>query len=165
MRSNATFNEKLAATWGWFMNSGYNGIIEEIDEYVAHISEAAKADRRRWAGAQRPDAAGAVDVVDNSDMAARRNSVVKHLNSKIEWLKDCFGDYTQMSASEPERDNTAAVPLPDYAKPVLDAVGDIVADRDVPPEYYNLQGMRVDSPVHGRIYIVVQGTDAYKIKY
>lgn len=165
MRSNATFNQKLSATWAWFMNNGYNGIIEEIDEYVAHISEAAKADRRRWAGARRPDADGAVDVVDNSDMAARRNSVVNHLNGKIEWLKDCFGDYTQMPSSEPERDNTAAAPLPDYAKPAVGALGDIVTYKDARPEYYNLQGMRVDSPVHGRIYIVVQGAQAYKIKY
>ena len=160
MRANATFNDKVRDTWMWFMNTGYKGIIEDIDTYVTHIAEAAKADRRRWKDAPRPDYNGAQDVADNSDMASRRDKAVNHLNAKVEWLKSQFGDFTSVSKpSEPARDTTPAAPLPDYAKgdgssillPVTDP------DDDTPATFYNLQGIRVDSPRKGSVYIMVKG--------
>lgn len=160
MRANATFNDKVRDTWMWFMNTGYKGIIEDIDTYVTHIAEAAKADRRRWKDAPRPDYNGAQDVADNSDMASRRNKAVNHLNAKVEWLKSQFGDFTSVfNPSEPARDTTPAAPLPDYAKgdgssillPVTDP------DDDTPATFYNLQGIRVDSPRKGSVYIMVKG--------
>lgn len=160
MRANATFNDKVRDTWMWFMNTGYKGIIEDIDTYVTHIAEAAKADRRRWKDAPRPDYNGAQDVADNSDMASRRDKAVNHLNAKVEWLKSQFGDFTSVSnPSEPARDTTPAAPLPDYAKgdgssillPVTDP------DDDTPATFYNLQGIRVDSPRKGSVYIMVKG--------
>lgn len=160
MRANATFNAKVRDTWMWFMNTGYDGIIEDMDTYVAHIAEAAKADRRRWKDAPRPDYNGAQDVADNSDMASRRDKAVNHLNAKVEWLKSQFGDFTSVSKpSEPARDTTPAAPLPDYAKgdgssillPVTDP------DDDTPATFYNLQGIRVDSPRKGSVYIMVKG--------
>lgn len=160
MRANATFNAKVRDTWMWFMNTGYDGIIEDMDTYVAHIAEAAKADRRRWKDAPRPDYNGAQDVADNSDMASRRDKAVNHLNAKVEWLKSQFGDFTSVSKpSEPARDTTPAAPLPDYAKgdgssillPVTDP------DDDTPATFYNLQGIRVDSPLKGSVYIMVKG--------
>lgn len=160
LRANATFNAKVLDTWMWFMNTGYDGIIEDMDTYVAHIAEAAKADRRRWKDAPRPDYNGAQDVADNSDMASRRDKAVNHLNAKVEWLKSQFGDFTSVSKpSEPARDTTPAAPLPDYAKgdgssillPVTDP------DDDTPATFYNLQGIRVDSPRKGSVYIMVKG--------
>lgn len=160
MRANATFNAKVRDTWMWFMNTGYDGIIEDMDTYVAHIAEAAKADRRRWKDAPRPDYNGAQDVADNSDMASRRDKAVNHLNAKVEWLKSQFGDFTSVSKpSEPARDTTPAAPLPDYAKGdgssiLLPVTG---PDDDTPATFYNLQGIRVDSPRKGSVYIMVKG--------
>ncbi len=37
-------------------------------------------------------------------------------------------------------------------------------DPNAPIEYYNLQGIRVDNPTPGQIYIVRQGSRAYKLK-
>ena len=165
MRANATFNDKVRDTWMWFMNTGYKGIIEDIDSYVAHIAEAAKADRRRWKDAPRPDYSGAQDVADNSDMASRRDKAVNHLNAKVEWLKSQFGDFTSVSnPSEPARDTTPAAPLPDYAKgdgssiqlPAVDP------DDDTPAVFYNLQGIRVDSPRKGSVYIMVKGNKSIR---
>lgn len=165
IRENAAFNEKLRQTWGWLMNSRYPGLIEEIDEYVAHIAEAAKADRRRWADAPRPDSGVSQEVADNSDMTGRRNKVVQHLADKIQWLKGQFGDYALMSSDEPERDTTPAAELPEYARPELSTVINPAVDADAPAEYYNLQGMRVSHPVRGQIYIVIQGDRACKIRF
>lgn len=165
IRENAAFNEKLRQTWGWLMNSRYPGLIEEIDEYVAHIAEAAKADRRRWADAPRPDSGVSQGVADNSDMTGRRNKVVQHLADKIQWLKGQFGDYALMSSDEPERDTTPAAELPEYARPELSTVINPAVDADAPAEYYNLQGMRVSHPVRGQIYIVIQGDRACKIRF
>ena len=165
MRANATFNDKVRDTWMWFMNTGYKGIIEDIDTYVTHIAEAAKADRRRWKDAPRPDYSGAQDVADNSDMASRRNKAVNHLNAKVGWLKSQFGDYTTVTnPTEPARDTTPAAPLPDYAKgdgssiqlPAVDP------DDDTPAVFYNLQGIRVDSPRKGSVYIMVKGNKSIR---
>ena len=165
IRANDTFNSRLRDTWLWFMSNRYNGLIDEIDEYVDHISEAAKADRRRWKDAPRPDYEAAMDIVDNSDMQSRRNAAVNHLNAKTEWLRSQFGDYTAVSGvKEPERDTTPAAPLPDYAKPDSSAVGEIeVAPADGAARYFNLQGMLVKTPVKGQLYIKVTGAQTEKI--
>jgi len=117
VRLNATFNAKVRDTWRWFMGSqgGYAGITDDINAYCDHIAAAAKADARRWQG--QPIPAGGQSVVDNSDMEARKQTVLRHLNAKINWLAQQIdfgtinGDY-----AEPARDTTPAQPLPPYAK-------------------------------------------------
>lgn len=42
-------------------------------------------------------------------------------------------------------------------------VADVVTDANAPVEYFNLQGMRVDNPVKGNIYIKCQGAKATKV--
>ncbi len=159
MRENAVFNEKVRRTWLWFMTAGYPGLIEDIDAYVSHISEAAKADRRRWRDQPVPD--GGIGVVDNSDMAGRRNAVVAHLEGKIEWLKNEFGDYTVYGTDiEPERDNTPAAPLPDYLN---SGVENVSCMADGIAEYYSIEGTRVVSPKTGCFYIVRQGDKVRKV--
>lgn len=117
IRTNDKFNAKLQETWNWFMNNGYNGIIDDMREYADHLKSAAKADRNRWKNAPLPDSGNATPVVDNSDMDSRLNAAVNHLNSKVEWLKSKFGDYTaNPGAAEPSRDTTPAAPLPYYAR-------------------------------------------------
>ena len=49
--------------------------------------------------------------------------------------------------------------------PGKDGVADISAGDNAPAEYYNLQGIRVDNPVPGTLYIRRQGSDATKIVY
>lgn len=166
IRRNDTFNNKVKDTWKWFMSNKYDGLISDIDAYVAHISEAAKADRKRWAGAQRPDYGGAQDVVDNTDMKSRRDAAVNKLNDKINWLKGQFGEIPAAGLfAEPARDTTEAAPLPDYAKDLtgLETIETEAFDADA--SYYNLQGIRVETPVNGNIYIVVKGEKAYKAAY
>ncbi|MDE7153939.1 MAG: CotH kinase family protein [Muribaculaceae bacterium] len=161
MRANATFNAKVKATWLWFMQNRYDGLTDDIDAYCSLIAEAAKADRRRWENAPLPDYEARCEVVDNSDIQSRKQSVLRHLSRKIEWLKGQFGDYTAGTYSEPERDTTPAAPLPSYA-----GVDDVIYDQEcAPAEYYNLQGIRVAHPAKGELYIFRQGNKSSKIIY
>ena len=162
MRRNATFNDRVTSTWLWFMQNRYDGFTDAIDSYVDAIREAAKADRRRWKDQPVPDSGQ--PVADNTDMTAARNRAVGHLNAKINWLKSQWGDYTAGTHTEPARDTTEAAPLPDYAKAAID---DIPADgtdtTDCNAVYYNLQGIRVDNPIPGEIYISVSGNRTAKV--
>ena len=162
MRRNATFNDRVTSTWLWFMQNRYDGLTDAIDSYVDAIREAAKADRRRWKDQPVPD--GGQPVADNTDMTAARNRAVGHLKAKISWLKGHWGDYTVGTHTEPTRDTTEAAPLPDYAKAAID---DIPADgtdtTDCNAVYYNLQGIRVDNPIPGEIYISVSGNRTAKV--
>lgn len=165
LRCNEKFNQKVRDTWAWFMTSQYDGIVADIDEYVGHIAEAAKADSRRWKDAERPDYDGAQKVVDNSDMQGARDRAVWHLNAKTNWLRGQFGDYSQMgSVAEPERDTTPAAKLPEYATA---SISEVVADDFdfSAAEFYNLQGMRVERPAKGGVYIAVSGSRAVKLRF
>lgn len=162
MRQNAKFNDKLRQTWLWFMQAEYPGLIDDIDSYVAHISEAAKADRRRWHNQPVPD--GGQEVADNSDMSRRRNKAVDHLTAKINWLKEQWGDFTHGGTyTEPSRDDTPAAPLPEYA---ISSIDEIMAEdeaSDTPAVYYNLQGAHITTLTPGQTYIRVRGSEATKI--
>lgn len=162
LRQNEKFNAKVRETWKWFMSNCYQGLMNDIDEYVSTISEAAKADKARWNG--QPTPANGQPVVDNSDMNAKKQVVVNHLNSKINWLKNQFGDYAGVYA-EPERDTTPAAKLPDYAVTGIEDIEDIEADNNAAPVYYNLQGIRVASPAAGSIYIEVRGSQSRKVAF
>lgn len=159
MRENRKFNEKVRATWLWFMANEYEGIEEDIDAYVGHISEAARADYRRWNGEPRPS--GGSDVADNRDMETKRMEVTAHLNAKVNWLRKQFGDFTSGSFEEPERDDTPAAPLPSYVTTDMIELISVNGD-DSQTEYYNLQGIRVTNPSSGTIYIVRRGNKAFK---
>lgn len=166
MRENDKFNDKVKETWKWFMSSKYDGIVNDIDTYVSHISAAAKADRARWAGVQRPDYEGAQDVVDNTDMKSRRDAAVNKLNGKINWLKGKFGEIPASgSVTEPTRDTTEAAPLPDYAKEEVGVEDIVTEDMDADEIYFNLQGIRVEKPLKGNVYIVVKGDKSFKAVY
>ena len=161
IRENDKFNDKVSATWMWFMNNGFNGIYDDIDAYVNHITAAAQADFRRWDGQPVPD--GGQAVADNRDMQSRKKSVVNKLRSKTEWLKQAFGDYSaDPSAVEPSRDDTAAAPLPDY----LSGVENVEAGFDstpYPSEYFDLTGRRVENPEAGAVVIERRGPSARTI--
>jgi len=59
--------------------------------------------------------------------------------------------------------NTIRVEFSDYTD-VAAGITDIEADNtDAPVEYYNLQGMRVDNPAAGNVYIRRQGAKSTKI--
>lgn len=161
MRVNGKFNDKVRDTWMWFMTNRYEGLEADIDAYAAHIAEAAKADRKRWK--DRPVPQGGTSVADNSDMAARKKTVLDHLRAKLRWMKGAFGDYTATgTVPEPERDDTPAAPLPDY---VLSGILDVIPETDIPVEYYDLTGMRISAPEKGNIVIVRRGEKAYKVIY
>lgn len=163
LRLNDTFNAKVKETWLWFMENGYPGLTSDIDNYVAHIAEAAKADRVRWKHRPVPDGVG-MEVCDNSDMQSRRQEVLGHLDQKINWLKGIFGDYTVGGPyAEPTRDTTPAAPLPGYVTGV-ESVG-VDDPASITTVYYNLQGMRVLHPQSGNIYIVTRGGVASKELY
>lgn len=160
MRLNGKFNEKVEETWKWFMSNRFDGIENDITEYVESLIQAAQADYKRWHN--QPTPANGAPVVDNRDMASKKQNVINHLNAKASWLKNQFGDYTQGFYAEPERDATVAAPLPDYAKGELSIVSTIdVTDSSI--EYFDLQGMKVAEPVAGKPYIVVKNGNAQKV--
>ncbi|MBD5257661.1 MAG: hypothetical protein HDS52_03085 [Barnesiella sp.] len=166
LRMNTTFNAKVKETWQWFMGmqGGYNGLTADIDTYCSRITEAAKADARRWRG--QPVPAGGLDVVDNSDMEARKKDVTRHLSAKINWLaqQNDFGPIGGNFA-EPARDTTAAAPLPEYARDLDSSVDIITGDNDStdsPEEYYDITGRRIALPAKGGLYIVRSGSKVEK---
>lgn len=164
IRENETFNEKVKETWLWFMNNGYNGIYDDIDLYVDHISAAAQADFRRWDGQPVPD--GGQGVADNRDMQRRKKDVVNKLRSKTEWLKQTFGDYAACpSAPEPARDLTPAAPLPDYLASGVENVEAGIDTAVYPVEYFDLTGRRVDSPAPGTVVIERRGPSARAVRF
>lgn len=169
MRCNGLFNEKLRDTWLWFMTARYDGLIEDIDTYVDHIREAAKSDHMRWISEETPDHVKAAEVVDNSDMIAKRDIMVDWFLDRISWIKKQFGDFTNVSyAEEPPRDETPAAPLPDYVKPSEgDGVEGIVIDgEDAKVEkLYNLQGLPVINVEKGQVYIRMKGNKTEKILF
>ena len=160
LRQNAKFNACLKETWQWFMGTqgGFAGLKDDIDSYCDHIAEAAKADARRWQG--QPTPADGLPVQDNSDMESRKQTVLSHINAKINWLaqqKD-FGAINT-GASEPERDTTVAAPLPEYAGVELIPADE---DNDAPAVYYDIMGRRVANPSAGNLYIVRRGDKVTK---
>lgn len=162
LRLNDTFNAKVKETWQWFMGTqgGYDGLVDDINDYCNHIAEAAKADARRW-----KDAPVVIQAVaDNSDMESRKKDVLRHLNAKINWLaqQSDFGAINGYYA-EPARDTTEAAPLPDYAQSAVDNIiieGD--NDNDSPAEYYDLMGRKIANPQKGSIYIMRRGNTVTK---
>ncbi len=55
--------------------------------------------------------------------------------------------------------------LPRDFSSVETVIAEAAEDVDAPVVYYNLQGMRVQNPEHGRIYIKVQGTKSSKVRF
>lgn len=163
MRCNKAFNDKVKDTWMWFMNNGFKGIYDDMTLYAQHIKAAAAADHKRWRNAPLPNSDNASAVANNSDMDARLDYTTNKLREKVEWLKSQFGDFTAMpDATEPERDITPAAPLPDYASSGI-STPEITESTTDAPRYFNLQGMPVDTPSHGQIYIRVVGDHATKV--
>ena len=125
LRAKPKFMEKVKNSFKWFVNkptdgsnSPYEQLVKEIDDYVAHIKDAAIQDAKRWKGVARPVQVGndvPRDVVDNSDIEDDKERVKTHLKDKIKWLKDQWGH--DVVTEEPEPDETKAAPLPEYAKP------------------------------------------------
>ncbi len=165
MRANARFNDKLAETWMWFMTNGYDGLTADIETYVDHIAEAAKADRRRWQG--QPTPAGGQPVADNSDIQPRKEAVLNHLERKLAFLRSQFGDYTALTApaEEPVRDATPAAPLPDYIESGVEDVSADSADTDAPAEYFDITGRPVTEPAPGSIVIERRGSSVRKVRF
>lgn len=156
---NASFKEKVKETWLWFMSNGYEGLEKDIDEFADHVKQAAIVDHATWKNAPKPSNGG-VSVADNSNMAERVNEVKKHLESKINWLKGQFGDYTVKVFPEPSRDTTPAAELPSYASA---AVGEItVPESAAIAEIFDLQGFKVSDMIPGQIYIVRYDNGEYR---
>lgn len=160
MRCNDKFNAKVKSTWLWFMQNGFPGLYDDIDAYTRAIASAAVADHKRWANQPVPD--GGTDVVDNSDMSSARSRVSSYLSKKIKWLTSGWGDYSTGMHSEPSRDDTPAAPLPGYAVAGIDETP-VATEENPALIYYDLQGMRVEAPVRGRIYIQVSPDGASKV--
>lgn len=159
IRTNTKFNTKVADTWMWFMTNKYDGLENDINEYIDHIAAAAVADRNRWKDAPMPH--NGVSVVDNSDLTSKRDEVLRRLREKTAWLRQHFGDYTVAGiVPEPERDDTPAAPLPSYAQT---GVEDVAVDNPATaPEYYTIDGRTVANPQPGQLYIVRRGTAVTK---
>lgn len=154
IRENKKFNDKVKATWLWFMSNNFDGIEEDMSEYIEHIKDAAALDYSRWqtSGISLPSK-------NPKNLSESLGRTINHLRAKTNWLKGQFGDYTATVFTEPERDNTEAAPLPDYAQT---GVEDIIVNKDLEDGmWYNLQGQPVSNPVKGNLYITSKGVIRY----
>ena len=154
IRENKTFNDKVKATWLWFMSNCYDGIEAAMDEYIGHITTAAALDYQRWNANNIPQKSK-----NPSRLSDALNSAKRHLQNKTSWLKGQFGDYTGATFTEPERDTTPAAELPDYAQTGVEDVNVDCTDAD--GGWYNLQGQPVSSPVRGNLYVTPKGVIRY----
>lgn len=159
MRENNKFNEKVKETWKWFMQNQYPGLETDIENFVTNITAAATADYNRWGGEPVPSNGGQ-KVADNRDMSKKMSGVKGHLNDKIAWLKKQFGDYSNGVYKEPERDDTPAAPLPEYAVSAVENIS--IDEMEGEMEYYTLQGVRIQNPKPGEIYIIRKGNRSVK---
>ncbi|MDE6793316.1 MAG: CotH kinase family protein, partial [Muribaculaceae bacterium] len=161
MSCNDMFNKKVKETWLWFMSNNFEGLFDDIDTYAERLKEAAAADYNRWHDQPTPN--GGQAVADNRNMSEKAEFVKNHLTDKINWLRRKFGNYATAVFPEPERDNTPAMPLPEYVLPEDSRVKPEISDDDSSPaRYYNLQGIEVKNPDKG-VYIKVKGTKASKV--
>lgn len=166
MVCNEKFLDKVKESWKWFMQNCYEGLLDDIDDFVESIKTAAVFDRERWSNAPRPEYEYSTDVVDNTNMDEKRDKVRDYLVRRVEWLKDLWGDYSAGTYGEPERDNTPAAALPDYVKPDFSAVDGIATpetDYEGKCIYYDLTGRKVSNPAAGTIVIVRKGTEYKKM--
>lgn len=162
MLMNNKFKQKVKDTWLWFMSNCYDGITSDIENYCNSISEAAKADHKRWGDAPTPDTPQATQVADNTDIRSRMNEVLYHLKSKTEWLKGQYGDYTGNTYPEPARDLTPCAPLPSFITTGVKGIDVEKVEIDSTATYYDLQGVKVAKPVKG-LYIKVKEGKAEKV--
>lgn len=164
MRANAIFNNKVRQTWVWFMSTNFQGLYDDINTYVSHISQAAIYDHNRWGGVQPPS--GGSWVCDNSDMNSRKEAALQHLNAKIAFLRTQFGNYTPgADVAEPTRDTTPAAPLPDYVSGVENVEIDSEHSSYAAPEYFDLTGRRIFNPAPGTLLIERRGTSTRKVRF
>lgn len=150
MRMNRKFMDKVRETWKWFMSNKYNGIEDDLTEYANHLKAAANADYNRWH--DQPTPADGQPVVDNRDLDHKLSDVKSKLRAKTNWLRQTFGEFDGYYA-EPERDTTEAAPLPEYVTTDISEIKAAIAEGNG-PEVYTLQGMKVDKPEPGSLYIV-----------
>lgn len=135
MVRNDRFMAKVRDTWRWFMQNCYGDLFREMSEYVEEVKSAAISDAERWNNEpqpNRPDGGETRPVADNSDIDSDLNRVTTYLSNRINWLKEIWGDYNSGIFAEPERDDTEAAPLPDYAKPTTPDISDIEPSGTLP---------------------------------
>lgn len=160
-RENLKFNTKLRETWLWFMSNRFEGIFESIEKFANLIAESSKSDHLRWENISHPQQGS--PVANNSDLGKRVAEVKDHISKKVKWLVTKFGDYTLSSFEEPERDDTPAEELPDYAS--METEDLIITPDNLNQIFYDLTGRTVSQPIEGQIYIVKQNGTYRKIRY
>jgi hypothetical protein len=114
------FQDKVKETWKWFMSNKYGDMAANITTRANLISAAAAKDYLRWKGIKPTTGNSSGDyreVCDNTDMAAKAQTVINYLNNRINNMKSWsnFGDYSG-TYSEPDHDTTVAAELPAYVK-------------------------------------------------
>lgn len=158
IRCNEKFNNKVKETWLWFMSNKFNGLYEDIDEYIDHIRQAAVADHLRWKDIPSP-----TDIVDNSDIETHKNDALSQLNSKITWLKTQFGDFSSGIFAEPERDDTPAAKIGPAFSGVDNTIISDINNSEI--AFYTLEGIKIDKPQPGNLYIMRQDCKVSKIVF
>ena len=161
MLMNEKFRAKVEETWKWFMSNEFDGIYDDLATYAGRLEAAAKADFERWDG--KPVPADGQSVCDNRDMESRLRDVKNHLASKINWLKGVYGDFSEGTFAEPERDTTPAAALPAYAVSGVEGVEATKNAGEI--RFFNLQGIELANPEKGGVYIRLQGDKAEKIVF
>lgn len=158
---NEKFMDKVKRTWKWFMQNHFDGLYDDITKYAESLKAAAVLDHERWGDAPLPYSPDATQVADNSNMDEKRDRVLGYLQKRVNWLKGQWGDYTDGTYSEPDRDDTPAASLPDYAMPDFGAIDEITTpdlNDTGTPAYYDLTGRQVINPGAGSIVIVRRGS-------
>ena len=160
MATNWKFRQKVEETWKWFMANKFEGLYEDINEYVSHISQAAISDRKRWMNQPVPE--GGQEVADNTNMELRKQTVKTHIAEKIRYLERQFGSYSGNYA-EPLRDATPSASLPEYLQSGVENISGNQSESS--EKYYDLTGRPISYPSKGNIYILKSSKDARLIKF
>lgn len=128
--------------------SALSSIDSFIDEYYATYAEAIKADARRWPeGSLRTAPAAVMAAAEETaepDVEAMKSNVKSYVSSNLNYLlnsgRDVYGGVTGIDGIETDT-------------------------ADAPAEYFDLQGIRINAPISGQLYIVRRGTNVTKEIY
>lgn len=128
MRNQQKFQDKVKATWQWFMSEGlFTQLMNDIDAHTQLIKSAAAKDHQRWPSNLLPNSYyvpetgwpnAPTSVVDNTNIDNKASSVKRYLRNRVNNFKNWnyFGEY-EGNYPEPARDDTPSAELPSSVFP------------------------------------------------
>ena len=127
------FYQRVQQLWYQYRNNEHSKVLQEINDFVSTVSQAAKRDAQRWQN---------TNVCNNSNMNDRKREFLDRMNWRINWLYSQWGEGDSTPLPD-ALDNTAQQPDDSRQSSTLRLVnGQILILRD--GKTYTIQGQLVN---------------------